>query len=164
MSIIIVVVEYEGFNSDSQGREGPFPHYLLSARCSNLIMALCERCNKHEEYHTCSMCNQRLCITCFNTVHFGIKAPRSGKSMVYNKCVFCAEVYATNAKGSVCDKCTIILSWESGMNYLAAVNRVSELIRTNKLDSRLRNENYCKINFGSHATQVIMDAIDNSKR
>jgi hypothetical protein len=50
------------------------------------------------------------------------------------------------------------------MNYLAAVNRVSELIRTNKLDSRLRNENYCKINFGSHATQVIMDAIDNSKR
>ena len=84
--------------------------------------------------------------------------------MVYNKCVFCTEIYATNAKGSVCDKCTIILSWVSGMNYLAAVNRVSELIRTNKLDSRLRNEAYCKTNFGSHATQVIMDAVDNSTR
>jgi hypothetical protein len=41
---------------------------------------------------------------------------------------------------------------------------VSELIRTNKLDSRLRNENYCKTNFGNHATQVIMDAVDNSTR
>ena len=71
---------------------------------------------------------------------------------------------ATNAKASVCEKCTVILSWASGMNYLAAVNRVSELIRTNKLDSKLRNENYCKTNFGSHATQVIMDAVDSSKR
>ena len=127
-------------------------------------MTLCEKCTKNEEYHTCSECNQHLCMTCFNTVHFGINAPRSGKSMVYNKCVFCTEIYATNAKGSVCDKCTIILSWVSGMNYLAAVNRVSELIRTNKLDSRLRNETYCKTNFGSHATQVIMDAVDNSTR
>jgi hypothetical protein len=84
--------------------------------------------------------------------------------MVYNKCVFCGEIYATNAKGSVCEKCTIILSWVSGMNYLAAVNRVSELIRTNKLDSRLRNESYCKTNFGTRATQVIMDAVDSSKR
>jgi hypothetical protein len=50
------------------------------------------------------------------------------------------------------------------MNYLAAVNRVSELIRTGKLDSKLRNENYCKTNFGSHASQVIMDAIDSSTR
>ena len=49
------------------------------------------------------------------------------------------------------------------MNYLAAVNRVSELIKTNKLDSKLRNENYCKANFGAHATQVIMDAVDSSK-
>ena len=30
--------------------------------------------------------------------------------------------------------------------------------------SKLRNENYCKTNFGAHATQVIMDAIDSSKR
>jgi len=50
------------------------------------------------------------------------------------------------------------------MNYLAAVNRVSELIRIDKLDSRLRNENYCKTNFGIHASQVIMDAVDGSKR
>ena len=50
------------------------------------------------------------------------------------------------------------------MNYLAAVNRVSELIKTDKLDSKLRNGNYCKTNFGAHATQVIMDAVDSSKR
>ena len=127
-------------------------------------MTLCERCTKNEEYHTCSTCNQHLCMNCFNTVHFGINAQRTGKSMVYNKCVFCDQVYATNAKGSVCDKCTVILSWVSGMNYLAALNRVSELIKTNKLGSKLRNENYCKTNFGMHATQVIMDAIDSSKR
>jgi hypothetical protein len=127
-------------------------------------MTLCERCTKNVEYHTCSTCNQHLCMTCFNTVHFGINAPRASKSMVYNKCVFCAQIYATNAKGSVCDKCTIILSWISGMNYLAAVNRVSELIRTDKLDSKLKNENYCKTNFGAHASQVIMDAIDSSKK
>ena len=90
-------------------------------------------------------------------VHFGINAPRAGSSMVYNKCVFCGEIYATNAKGLVCGKCTVILSWASGINYLAAVNRVSELIKT-------RNENYCKTNFGTHATQVIMDAVDSSKR
>jgi hypothetical protein len=102
-------------------------------------------------------------MTCFNTVHFGVNAPRTGKSMVYNKCVFCDQIYATNAKASVCEKCTVILSWASGMNYLAAVNRVSELIKTNKLDSKLRNENYCKANFGSHATQVIMDAVDSSR-
>ena len=45
----------------------------------------------------------------------------------------------------------------------AAVNRVSSLVKTNKLDAKLRNENYCKTNFGPHATQVIMDAIDSSK-
>ena len=126
-------------------------------------MTLCERCTKKEEYHACSTCNQHLCMSCFNTVHFGINAPRTGKSMVYNKCIFCDKVYATNAKGSVCDKCTIILTWQSGMDCLAAVNRVSELVRTNKLDSKLRNENYCKTNFGIHATQVIMDAIDSLK-
>jgi hypothetical protein len=126
-------------------------------------MTLCERCTKHEEYHTCSTCNQHLCMSCFNTIHFGINAPRTGKSMVYNKCIFCNKVYATNAKGSVCDKCTIILTWQSGMDCLAAVNRVSELVRTNKLDSKLKNENYCKTNFGMHATQVIMDAIDSAK-
>ena len=127
-------------------------------------MPLCERCTKNEEYHTCSTCNQHLCMICFNTIHFGINAPRTSKSMVYNKCVFCDVIYATNARGSVCDKCTIILSWVSGMNYLAAVNRVSELIRTDKLDSKMRNENYCLTNFGAHASQVIMDAIDSSRR
>ena len=127
-------------------------------------MTLCERCTKNEEYHTCSECNQRLCRSCFNTVHFGINAPRAGKSMVDNRCIFCNKIYATNAKGSVCDKCTIILTWQSGMDCLAAVNRVSELVRTNRLDSKLRNENYCRTNFGTHATQVIMDAIDSSKR
>ena len=83
-------------------------------------MTVCGRCNKNEEYHTCSTCNEHLCMACFNMVHFGINAPRAGKSMVYNKCVFCDQIYATNARGRVCDKCTIILSWVSGMNYLAS--------------------------------------------
>ena len=82
--------------------------------------------------------------------------------MVYNKCVFCNAVYATNAKGSVCDECSIIVTWKSGMHYLAGVNRVSELIRENKLDSKLKNENYCIENLGTRATQVLMDAIDSS--
>jgi hypothetical protein len=82
--------------------------------------------------------------------------------MVYNKCAFCNVVYATNAKGCVCDDCSIIVTWKSGMDYLAGVNRVSELIRENKLDSKLRNENYCIENLGSRATKVIMDAIDSS--
>ena len=47
---------------------------------------------------------------------------------------------------------------------LLPVNRVSDLIRTNKLDSNFKNENYCKERFGMHATQVIMDAIDSSNR
>jgi hypothetical protein len=46
------------------------------------------------------------------------------------------------------------------MNYLAAVNRVSQLIRASKFDSKLKNENYCKEKFGVRATQVIMDAVD----
>jgi hypothetical protein len=126
-------------------------------------MTLCEKCSKHEEYHICSTCNQHLCIECFNTVHFGINAPRVSKSIVYNKCVFCGEIYGVNAKVEVCDKCTIILTWVSARNYLAAVNRVSQLIRTNRLDSKLKNENYCKAKFGVHATQVIMDAVDSSR-
>jgi hypothetical protein len=126
-------------------------------------MTVCERCSKHEEYHTCSTCNQHLCIECFNTVHFGINAPRISKSIVYNKCVFCGEIYGVNAKVEVCDKCTIILTWVSARNYLAAVNRVSQLIRTNRLDSKLKNENYCRERFGVHATQVIMDAVDRSR-
>ena len=127
-------------------------------------MIICEKCDKNEEYHICSICNQHLCLDCFNTVHFGINSPRASKSMVYNRCIFCDNVYATNSKSSVCDKCTVILTWKSGMNYLAAVNRVSDLIKTNKLDSKLRNENYCKTNFGTRAAQVIMDAIDSSNR
>ena len=124
---------------------------------------LCELCNKNERYHICPESNnQHVCLTCFNKLHFGIGAPRTGKSMVYNKCIFCNAVYATNAKGSVCDECSIIVTWKSGMHYLAGVNRVSELIRENKLDSKLRNENYCIDNLGSRATQVIMDAINSS--
>lgn len=126
-------------------------------------MTLCERCGKHQVYHTCSTCNQHLCIDCFNTIHFGITAPRAGKSIVYNKCIFCGEVYGVNAKIEVCDKCTIILTWVSSTNYLAAVNRVLDLIRTNRLDPKLKNENYCKAKFGIHATQVIMDAVDSSR-
>jgi hypothetical protein len=123
-------------------------------------MTACEKCSKHEEYHSCSTCNQHLCIECFNTVHFGINAPRSGNSIVYSKCVFCGEIYGSTVKVHVCDKCAIILTWISSMNYLAAVNRVSQLIRTSNFDSKLKNENYCKANFGVHATQVIMDAVD----
>lgn len=125
-------------------------------------MTTCEICKKGEEYHTCAECKKLLCINCFNTVHFGIGAPRAGKSMVYGKCMFCDVISAANAKRSVCDKCEIILTWKSSMNYLGAVNRISELVRNGKLDSKLRNENYCKTNFGVHATQVIMDAIDSS--
>lgn len=44
------------------------------------------------------------------------------------------------------------------MNYLAAVKRVSTtLLDKGQLDPKLRNENYCRINFGLHATQVIME-------
>ena len=75
---------------------------------------------------------------------------------------FCNVVYATNAKGSVCDECSIMVTWKSGMDYLAGVNRVSALIRENKLDSKLRNENYCIDNLGTRATQVIIDAINSS--
>jgi hypothetical protein len=126
-------------------------------------MALCEVCGKNEEYHTCAECAKRVCIGCFNTIHFGIGAPRAGKSMVYSVCVFCGKVYAANAKCRVCDKCEIILTWHSSMSYLGAVNRVTELINSGKLDPRLHNENYCKTNFGSRGAQVIMDAIDGSR-
>ena len=84
--------------------------------------------------------------------------------MVYNKCIFCYEVYATNARSSVCNKCSVILTWKTGMDCVAAVNRLSDLLRTNKLNSNVKNENYCKERFGMHATQVIMDAIDSLMR
>lgn len=102
-------------------------------------------------------------MTCFYAAHFGLNAPRSGKSMVYNKCVFCDAVYAIDMKRSVCDKCTIILTWKTSMDYLAAVNRMTSLIKAGQLNQKLKNEGYCKENFGEHATQVIMDAIDGSK-
>jgi hypothetical protein len=123
-------------------------------------MTVCEKCSKDEEYYSCSTYNQHLCIKCFNTVHFGVDAPRTSNSIIYNKCVFCGEIYGASVKVHVCDKCTIILTWISSMNYLAAVNRVSQLIRSDILDSKLTNENYCKSHFGVHATQVIMDAVD----
>src|SRR5918995_398610 len=117
-------------------------------REEQMTSPLCELCKKDERYHIClESNNQHLCLTCFNKLHFGINAPRTGKSMVYNKCIFCNE-------------CSIIVTWKSGMHYLAGVNRVSELIRGNKLDSKFRNENYCIDNLGTRATQVIMDAMD----
>lgn len=123
-------------------------------------MTVCQNCGKREEYHTCSSCNKHLCIECYNTIHFGINAPRTSNSMIYNKCIFCGEIYGASVKVQVCDKCAIILTWVSSMNYLAAVNRVSQLIRLNRFESKLTNENYCKANFGVRATQVIMDAVD----
>jgi hypothetical protein len=49
----------------------------------------CELYNKNERYHIGPESNnQHLCLTCFNKLHFGIGAPRTGKSMVYNKCIF----------------------------------------------------------------------------
>src|ERR1051325_24965 len=123
-------------------------------------MTMCEKCSKYEEYHSFSSLNQHLCIGCFNKVHFGINESRTGNSMIYSKCVFCGEIYGSNVKVHVCDKCAIILTWVSSMNYLAAVNRVSQLIRASKFDSKLKNENYCKDKFGVRATQVIMDAVD----
>jgi len=50
------------------------------------------------------------------------------------------------------------------MDYLAGVNRVTSLIKSGRLDQKLKNEGYCKASFGEHATQVIMDAIDGSKQ
>lgn len=83
--------------------------------------------------------------------------------MIYNKCVFCNVIFAEDAKRQVCEKCEIILTWKSSMNYLAAVNRVTALLDKGDLEQKLRNEQYCKENFGSHAAQVIMDAIDSSQ-
>ena len=102
-------------------------------------------------------------MACFNKLHFGIGAQRAGKSMVYGKCLFCSVIYGANAKRDVCDKCEIILTWKSSMNFLAAVNRVSILLERGQLDPKLRNEKYTRATFGTHAAQAIMDAIDNSK-
>jgi hypothetical protein len=84
--------------------------------------------------------------------------------MVYSTCVFCGKIFARDAKVRVCDKCEVILTWTSSINFLAAVNRLSELIKAGKLDSKLQNENYCRTNFGSHAAQAIMDAIDGARK
>jgi hypothetical protein len=83
--------------------------------------------------------------------------------MIYCRCIFCDEIFARNAKMQVCDKCEVILTWTSSINFLAAVNRLSAIIKAGKLDSKLRNENYCKANFGTLGAQVIMDAIDGSE-
>ena len=125
-------------------------------------MTQCEMC-QNEAYQLSQKSGKHLCVSCYNIVQFGIGAPRAGKSMVYNKCLFCDEIFGVNAWRSVCDKCEIILTWKSSMNYLEAVNRVSELVKKGKLDSRLRNETFCRENFGSRATQVIMDSIDNER-
>jgi hypothetical protein len=48
----------------------------------------------------------------------------------------------------------------AGVNCLTSVNRISKLIKTNKFDSMLRNENYCKANSGvSGSTSIIKDII-----
>lgn len=96
-------------------------------------------------------------------IHFGINAPRTGKSMVYGTCIFCGDIFARNVKMQVCDKCEVILTWRSSINFLAAVNRLSDIIKAGKLDSKFHNENYCKANFGTHGAQVIMDAIGSSE-
>jgi hypothetical protein len=120
--------------------------------------------NYDEHIIKCSIYGPRLIVK--NTVNDGDGFPKPFeiRPIVCNKCIFCCEVYATNARSSVCNKCSIILTWKTGMDCLAAVNRLSDLLRTNKLDSNFKNENYCKERFGIHATQVIMDAIDSSRR
>lgn len=128
------------------------------------LPTVCELCGKGENYHTCSSCSKNVCIPCFNRIHFGIGAPRAGKSIVYNKCMFCNSIFASNAKCGVCGDCEVVLTWKSSMNYLSAVNRISKLINEGKLDPKLRNEKYCVENFEARAAQVIMDAIDSSSR
>jgi hypothetical protein len=45
---------------------------------------MCELCNNNERYHLCTESNnQYLCLAWLNKIHFGINAPRAGKSMVY---------------------------------------------------------------------------------
>jgi hypothetical protein len=48
------------------------------------------------------------------------------------------------------------------MDCFGAINRLPELIRTNKLDSKLKNESNYEANFGIRTTQVIMNPIDSS--
>lgn len=126
--------------------------------------SICELCGKGESYHNCVDCSKHLCINCFNTFHFGIGAPRTGKSIVYSKCLLCGAIFGSNAKRGICDDCEVVLTWKSSMNYLAAVNRISKLIHEGKLDPKLRNENYCISQFEMRATQVIMDAVDAAAR
>ena len=126
--------------------------------------SVCESCHKGEGYHTCAVCTKSICVNCFNSAHFGIGAPRSGKSIVYNKCLLCNTIFGSNAKCGVCDECEIVLTWKSSMNYLAAVNRISKLINEGKLDPKLKNENYSIANFEVRATQAIMDALDSATR
>ena len=124
---------------------------------------LCERCSKVEAYWLSSRSEKQLCVDCYNFAQFGIGAPRAGKSMVYNKCLICGDIFGTNAWKGVCERCEIIVTWKSSMNYLEAVNRISELIKEGKLDPKLRNENYCRTNFGQRAAQAIMDSVDSAR-
>ena len=105
-------------------------------------MVMCEICTKEEEYHTCSTCKKHVCMTCFYEQHFWTKR---------------SKIRQINGLQQV------HFTWKSSMNYLAAVNRITALIKTDQLDPKLKNESYCKTNFGAHATQVIMDALDGSK-
>ena len=51
-------------------------------REDQMTSPLCELCKKNERCHICPESNnQHLCLTCFNKLHFGIGAPRTGKSM-----------------------------------------------------------------------------------
>jgi hypothetical protein len=59
-----------------------------------MTSSLCELCNKNERYHICPESNnQHLCLTCFNKLHFGIGAPRIGKSYQWYNNAFFAMQY-----------------------------------------------------------------------
>ena len=134
-------------------------------RICSFLPSICETCHNEESYHACSSCKDKhLCITCFNKAHFGIGAPRAGKSIVYNRCLLCNAIFADNARRGVCHDCEIVFTWKSSMNFLAAVNRMSKLINEGKLDPKLKNETYCITNFEARAAQVVMDALDSAAR
>jgi hypothetical protein len=71
-----------------------------------------------------------------------------------DKKVFCNVVYATNAKGSICDECSIMYHGHLEVrNALSSRGKQSfSANQRNKLDSKLRDENYCLENLGSRAS------------
>jgi enamine deaminase RidA (YjgF/YER057c/UK114 family) len=57
--------------------------------------------------------------------------------MVYNKCIFCNVVFATNAKGSVCGECSMIVTWKSEIIQCGATmnNIVDEILFVTDMDA-----------------------------